>query len=108
MSSSWFHELSGLVAASASMSPGIHSEIRFRSGDFVGGIDLGSGAISTGEKALSEISGDESVFNSLLQGEISLQGAFRSGRIVLSGDPEPFLYLAMILERQRSAALATY
>lgn len=107
MSSDWLHELSGLVTAAASSVPVFHSEIRVRCGDRVSGIELGTGKISGGEKAVSEICADEASLERLVKGELSLQAAFRSGKISLTGDPEPFLRLAMILEKQRSAGLIT-
>jgi len=107
MSSGWLHELSGLVAAAASTFPAFHSEIRVRCGDRVNGIELGTGKISAGERAVSEICADEVSLERLVKGELSLQAAFRSGKIALTGDPEPFLQLAMILDKQRSAGLVT-
>jgi hypothetical protein len=103
MSDSWLHELSGLIGAAASMSVGPNLEIRFRCGDAVYGIDLASGSVSGGERAASELCGDEEIMNSLVRGEVTLQAAFRSGRVVLTGDPEPFLRLAIVLDRARAA-----
>ena len=107
MSSDWLHELSGLITAAAGAFPGIRSEIRVRCGDQVSGIELGTGKISAGERAVSEICADRASLESLVRGELSLQAAFRTGKIALTGDPEPFLQLAMLLERQRSAGLVT-
>lgn len=101
MSGSWLHELSGLIRASESSVPPVCCEIRVRCGDVVGGVDLATGKISAGDGAASELRGDEASLQRLVRGEITLQAAFRSGKIELSGEPEPFLRLAMLLERSR-------
>jgi hypothetical protein len=107
MSTDWLHELSGLITAAQGAFPGIRSEIRVRCGDQVSGIELGTGRISAGEKAASEICADKASLESLVRGELSLQSAFRTGKVALTGDPEPFLQLAMILDRQHSTGLVT-
>ncbi|MFN4895639.1 MAG: SCP2 sterol-binding domain-containing protein [Pseudomonadota bacterium] len=99
MSNSWLHELSGLISASGATRPGVLCEIRVRCGEVVSGIDLSTGQISSGVNATSEVSGDEQSLQRLVRGETTLQSAFRSGAIHLNGDPEPFLRLAMILDR---------
>lgn len=100
-SDSWLYELSGLIAASGGALPGTHCEVRVRCGDSVNGVDLITGALSSGDCARSELLANETALQSLVRGEVTLQSAFRSGAVELSGDPEPFLRLAMILERAR-------
>jgi hypothetical protein len=97
----WLHELSGLIAASGGSLPGTPCEVRVRCGDSVNGVDLITGALSSGDGARSELFANEGALQSLVRGEVTLQWAFRSGAIELSGEPEPFLRLAMILERAR-------
>jgi hypothetical protein len=104
MSGSWLHELSGLIRASQSAVSPIHCEIRVRCGDVVHGIDLASGSISAGDTAASELRGDEASLQSLVRGETTLQAAFRSGKIELNGEPEPFLRLAILLDRSRASS----
>lgn len=101
MSGVWLHELSGLISAAAGAIPGTQCEIRVRCGDFTGGIDLATGSLSAGVNASSEIRGDEASLLALARGQVTLQAAFREGIINLTGDPEPFLRLAMILDRAR-------
>lgn len=103
MSGSWLHELSGLISAAAGTIPGTQCEIRVRCGDFAGGIDLATGGLSTGANASSEVRGDEGTLTALVRGEVTLQSAFSEGIINLTGAPEPFLRLAMILDRARQA-----
>ncbi len=105
MSGGWLHELSGLVAAGAGAIPGDQCEIRVRCGDSAAGINLATGGISTGVRANSEILGDESSLTALVRGEVTLQAAFREGIVTLSGDPEPFLRLSMILDKMHRAEL---
>lgn len=77
--------------------------VRVRCGTFVKGVDLTTGTIVSHEDTTSELSGDEATLTSLIRGEITLQAAFRSGAVRLAGDPEPFLRLAIILDRVRAA-----
>lgn len=106
--SSWLHELSGLVSAAVGEIPAVHGEIRIRSSEAVAGIELATGAITSGESASSELQADERVLRDLLSGKLSLQSVFRSGQAILTGEPEPFLFLAMLLEHQRSQDRALY
>jgi hypothetical protein len=108
MASSWLHELSGLIAAAAGAVPGAQCEIRVRCGDFTGGVDLATGSLSTGVDASAELRGDEGTLCALVRGEFTLQSAFREGIISLTGDPEPFLRLAMLLDRARQPAAVLY
>lgn len=101
MIGSWLHELSGLIASAGGSIPGGQCEIRVRCGDSAAGIDLATGGLSTGVQANSEICGDESSLIALVRGEVTLQSAFREGIIALTGEPEPFLRLAIILDRTR-------
>jgi hypothetical protein len=103
MSDSWLYELSGLVASSAYEVPGLKGEIRIKCGALVHGIELGTGALSSGEGADAEITGDEASLSALVRGEISLQSAFRSGALELSGQPELFLRLSMILDKRSNS-----
>jgi hypothetical protein len=107
MNGGWLHDLSGLIAAAQGPVPGTQCEIRVRCGDSTSGIDLATGSLSSGRQARSEICGDEATLRSLVRGDVTLQGAFREGAIALSGDPEPFLLLAMILDRARVAEAVT-
>lgn len=103
MSDGWLYELSGLVASSADEVPGLRGEIRIKCGALARGIELSTGALSSGEGAHAEIKGDEASLSALVRGEISLQSAFRSGTLELSGQPELFLRLSMILDKQSNA-----
>ncbi len=100
MSDSWLYELSGLVASSAYEVPGLKGEIRIKCGELARGIELGTGALSSGDAAVAEMKGDEASLSALVRGEISLQSAFRSGALELTGQPELFLRLSMILDRR--------
>jgi hypothetical protein len=42
---------------------------------------------------------NEAALVALVRGELTLQAAFAEGVINLTGEPEPFLRLAMILDR---------
>ncbi len=73
--------------------------MRFQVGDTKLGLDLSSGEITDGSKASSEIVANEETLGRIVQGKETLQSAFRQGHVSLSGDPEPFLRLAMVLDR---------
>jgi hypothetical protein len=79
--------------------PGATCEIRVRCGDFTGGIDLATGSLTSGVNANSEMQSNEAALVALVRGELTLQAAFAEGVINLTGEPEPFLRLAMILDR---------
>lgn len=96
---SWLKELSSVVAALPKDDSPDLGEVRFRIGDTQIGLDLSSGEITDGSKAGSEISGSEETLERIVQGKETLQSAFRQGHISLSGNPEPFLRLAMVLDR---------
>ncbi len=95
----WVNELSSVIAASATQRPPGRCEIRFRVDQHTFGIDLASGTVTDGTLASSEIAGDEYTFGRIMSGQETLQSAYRGGAITLSGDPEPFLRLAMALDR---------
>jgi hypothetical protein len=96
---SWIKELSSVIAASLRRDSVGLGEVRFLVGDTQVGLDLSSGEITDGSNASSEIVGSEETLARIVQGKETLQAAFRQGHISLSGDPEPFLRLAMVLDR---------
>jgi hypothetical protein len=96
---SWVKELSSVVAASRRNDTGALGEVRFRVEDTQIGVDLSSGEITDGAKASSEITGSNETLEKIVQGKETLQAAYRQGHISLCGDPEPFLRLAMVLDR---------
>jgi hypothetical protein len=99
----WVQELSAVVVSSLEQRPAAPSEIRFSIGEKSCGLDLSTGAITDGARASSEILGSEVAFEQIMSGRETLQSAYRAGAITLSGDPEHFLRLAMVLERLASA-----
>ncbi len=93
----WIHELSGLIAAANINGP--NCELRLRFDSHTCGVNLANGDLSTGDSAVSEVAGSEAELEAIVKGETTLQAAYRSGLVNLSGDPEPFLRLAMVLDR---------
>jgi hypothetical protein len=96
---SWVNELSAAIASSGRQRPATRCEIRFRVGSQTFGLDVATGAVTDGLGATSEIAGEEEAFNAIMCGDETLQSAYRAGAIHLSGDPEPFLRLAMLIDR---------
>jgi hypothetical protein len=105
MVSSWVSELGAVIAATNVQRGGPQCEVRFKVGSHAFGLDLVSGEVTDGSAAGSEIVVDDSVFGLIMSGRETLQSAYRSGLIQLSGDPEPFLRLSLAIDRcqQQSA-----
>jgi hypothetical protein len=99
----WVNELSAVIVSSSEQRPATRCEIRFQVGDRSFGLDLATGAVTDGSRASSEIAGSEQTFEQIIAGQETLQSAYRAGALVLSGDPEPFLRLAILLERLATA-----
>jgi hypothetical protein len=104
----WIKELSSVVAASGVADSAGHGEVRFKVGDTQVGLDLSSGEITEGSKASSEIVASEDALERIVCGKETLQAAFRQGHISLSGDPEPFLRLAMVLDRSSALKMCVH
>ena len=104
---SWVSELSAVIAATHMQRTGPRCEVRFKVGSHTFGLDLVSGELTDGVSASSEIVGDEPIFDLIMAGRETLQSAYRSGLITLSGDPEPFLRLSIAIDRcqQQSACV---
>jgi hypothetical protein len=108
MVKTWIKELSSVVAASVVANSAGLGEVRFKVGDTQIGLDLSSGEITEGSKASSEIVASEETLGRIVQGKETLQSAFRQGHISLTGDPEPFLRLAMVLDRCSSLKMCVH
>jgi hypothetical protein len=102
MVATWVSQLSAVIAALNIPRVGPRCEVRFKIGVRTFGLDLVSGELTDGTEASSEILGDESVLSLIMMGQETLQSAYRSGLIQLSGDPEPFLRLSVVLDRCRA------
>ncbi len=74
-------------------------EIKFRVGVQEVGLNLTTGEITDGSNACAELACSDEMLERIVRGIDTLQSAFRQGKILLTGDPEPFLRLAIVLDR---------
>lgn len=104
MQAPWTHQLFGIINARARqpVEPGCTVRFSTESGTF--GVDLSTGEVSSGEDAKSEVVASDEVLTRIINRELSLQIAYKEQAITLSGEPEPFLRLAMVLDSNRAAA----
>lgn len=98
---SWLYELSAAIAASVELKDLPPCEVAFSSKHETVGIDLATGAITTGAAARCAVIGNESVFEDLVSGATTLQKAYLSGDVQLSGQPENLLRLALVFDACR-------
>jgi hypothetical protein len=98
----WVFDLSGLIVSAGNEAPAL--EVLFRGEGFLCGINIATGEVTSGERAVSQITGKDELFRRLIRGEVTLQSAYRAGSIQLTGDPEPFLRLSMVLDRATKGA----
>ena len=97
--SSWLEELRSVVMSSKHSHAFPRCEVRFRVDGHQFGLDLASGDATDGSAASSELSGSDEIFERIVSGQDTLQAAYRPGRVTLTGDPEPFLRLSVLLDR---------
>jgi hypothetical protein len=102
MTPAWVFDLSGLIVSAGNDAPAL--EVLFRGESFLCGINIATGEVTSGERAASQITATDDVFKRLVSCEVTLQSSYRAGSIQLSGDPEPFLRLAMVLDRATKGA----
>ena len=97
-----------MLAASGHSAEESLGEIRFLVGSSQVGLNLSSGEITDGSAARAEIVCNEDILGRIVRGVETLQSAFRQGRVSLSGDPEPFLRLAIVLDRSAALKLCAH
>ncbi|MEY4668016.1 MAG: hypothetical protein RL518_715 [Pseudomonadota bacterium] len=108
----WIVELASLAAASPQIPELVPLEVGFEVAGAKLGLDLLFGRITDGSKASSWISGTNEALSDLVAGKMTLQKAYLTGQVKLSGEPEGLLRLAFLLdaaqalkERQASGAM---
>jgi hypothetical protein len=104
MSAQWTHQLFGRISAQPHRvaEPGCTIKFLTESGTFC--IDLATGEMASDIDAQSKLVGSDEVLTKIVNQELSLQVAYKEKSITLSGEPEPFLRLAMVLDGRDKAA----
>ena len=99
---SWADFLCGIVRADARYREWPRIEVVFVGRATKVGIDIFSGAITTGDTGTCFIRADEAILESIACGETTLQSAHNAGRAELAGDPAHLLRLALLFDEARS------
>jgi hypothetical protein len=94
----WIVELASLAAASPQIPELVPLEVGFEVDGAKVGLDLLFGRITDGSAASCWISGTSEDFSDLVAGKVTLQRAYLTGRVTLTGEPEGLLRLAFLLD----------
>lgn len=94
----WIKDLSALAASSPQISELAPLEVGFDVGGKKMGLDLTQGRVTDGSTAQCWIAGSNDVFTDLVNGRLTLQRAYVTGLVQLSGEPESLLRLAFLLD----------
>jgi len=98
----WLVELASLAAASPQIPELVPLEVGFDVAGTKLGLDLLFGRITDGSAASCWISGDREDLADLVAGKVTLQTAYLTGRVKLSGEPEGLLRLAFLLDASQA------
>lgn len=95
----WLKQLSAVVAAAPEFKTWPPFEVAFLSNESRVGLDLSSGEITDGSRAICSVSGADSIFRQLVMRSVTLQKAYAAKLVELAGAPESLLRLALVYER---------
>jgi hypothetical protein len=98
----WIVELASLAAASPQIPELVPLEVGFDVSGAKLGLDLLFGRITDGSAASCWVSGASEDFSDLVAGKVTLQRAYLTGRVKLSGEPEGLLRLAFLLDASQA------
>ncbi|MEN9846155.1 MAG: hypothetical protein RIS36_1302 [Pseudomonadota bacterium] len=94
----WIVELASLAASSPQIPELVPLEVGFDVSGARLGLDLLFGRITDGSAASCWIAGTSEALSDLVAGKTTLQRAYLTGRVTLSGEPEGLLRLAFLLD----------
>jgi len=94
----WIAELAAVSASSPQLSELGALEVGFEVAGVKRGLELSVGRVTDGSSAVCWLTGSNQVFSELVSGEVTLQHAYVTGQIQLSGEPEGFLRFALLLD----------
>lgn len=98
----WIVELASLAAASPQIPELVPLEVGFDVSGAKLGLDLLFGRITDGSAASCWVSGSSEDLSDLVAGTMTLQKAYLTGRVKLSGEPEGLLRLAFLLDASQA------
>ncbi len=99
----WFSDLVAVVASAPQLSELTGFTVSFAVGGEVLGLDLARHTPTDGAQARCQLAGTDDLFERLVRGQTTLQKAYRSGELEMSGDPQSLLRLAYLFERSSTA-----
>lgn len=99
----WFSDLVAVVASAPQLSDLTGFTVSFAVDGEVLGLDLARRAPADGAQARCQLAGTDDLFERLVRGQTTLQKAYRSGELEMSGDPQSLLRLAYLFERSSTA-----
>lgn len=99
----WFSDLVAVVASAPQLSELTGFTIAFAVDGEVLGLDLERHTPTDGAQACCQLAGTDDLFERLVRGQITLQKAYRSGELEMSGNPQSLLRLAYLFERSSTA-----
>jgi len=98
----WLVELASLAASSPQIPELVPLEVGFDVDGRRLGLDLLFGRITDGSAAACWVSGGREDLADVVAGRVTLQAAYLTGRVKLSGEPEGLLRLAFLLDASQA------
>ncbi len=99
----WFSDLVAVVASAPELAELTGFTVAFVVEGQTFALDLARRVPSDAAQACCRLSGRDELFERLVRGDTTLQKAYRSGDLDMSGDPQSLLRLAYLFERSSSA-----
>lgn len=99
----WFSELVAVVASAPELSELTGFTVSFVVDGQVYALDLARRVPTDGAQASCHLFGGDEVFERLVRGQTTLQYAYLSGDLGMTGDPQTLFRLAYLFERSSSA-----
>ncbi len=99
----WFSELVAVVASAPHITDLAGFTVCFVVDGEALGLDLARRVPTDATQACCRLAGNDDVFERLVHGRTTLQKAYRTGELEMSGDPQSLLRLAYLFERSSTA-----
>lgn len=99
----WFSDLVAVVASSPQLAELTGFTVSFVVDGEALGLDLVRRVPTDAVQACCHLVGKDDVFERLVRGGTTLQKAYRTGELEMSGDPQSLLRLAFLFERTSTA-----
>ncbi len=102
-SRTWFSDLVAVVASAPQLSELTGFTVSFVVDGEKLGLDLARRVPTDAAQACCCLTANDDVFERLVRGQTTLQKAYRSGELEMSGDPQSLLRLVYVFERSSTA-----